>query len=186
VLCEFENGGAFGRKELGGSEVKILRISEISKLKGTKGVYTLIIFVSSAVILKIGRLGERKLERGYYAYTGSALGNGSASLASRISRHLRKSKRRRWHIDYLLQSEDVKIKAVLAMITERRMECEINQHLMSSLKASILIFNFGSSDCRMRCGSHLLYLGLDDNVVWKIAELYPKKKEGEIFVFLSH
>ena len=69
---------------------KILGMSEISKLKGIRGVYTLIIFVSSAMLLKIGGLGERKIEKGYYAYTGSALGNGSSSLAGRISRHRRK------------------------------------------------------------------------------------------------
>jgi len=163
---------------------KILRISEISKLK-KRGVYTLIIFVPSMIQLKIGGLGEKKIKRGFYAYTGSALGSGSSSLAGRISRHLRKSKRIKWHIDYLLDSEDVKIKAVLAMITKRMMECEINQHLMSGLKASIPISNFGSSDCRMRCRSHLLYLGLDNDVVSKIAELYLQKKEGEIFVFLN-
>jgi len=166
-------------------ETKILGMSEISKLKGIRGVYTLIIFVSSAMLLKIGGLGERKIEKGYYAYTGSALGNGSSSLAGRISRHLKKSKRKRWHIDYLLHGEDVKIKAVLVMTTERRMECEINQHLMSKLKADIPIFNFGSSDCKMKCGSHLLYLGLDNNLVSKIAKLYSQKREGEIFVFLN-
>ena len=165
---------------------KTFRISEIPKLKERRGVYTLIIFVPSAMLLNIGGLGERKIKRGYYAYTGSALGNGSSSLAGRISRHLRKNKRERWHIDYLLQSGDVKIKAILAMITRRRIECEINQYLMSSLKASIPVFNFGSSDCTMRCGSHLLYLGLNCNVVGKIAELYLQKKEGEVFVFLNY
>jgi len=166
--------------------MKILKISEISELKGTKGVYTLIILVHSAMLLKIGGLGKRKIKRGYYAYTGSALGNGSSGLAGRVSRHLRKSKRRRWHIDYLLCSEDVEIRAILAMTAKRRMECEINQHLMSRLKASAPISNFGSSDCRMGCVSHLLYLGLDNNIVSKIAEMYLQKKEGEIFVFLSY
>ncbi len=164
--------------------VKTLKISEGSKLKEAKGVYTLVIFVPSTMLLEIGGLGKRKIERGYYAYTGSALGSGSSSLAGRLSRHLRKSKRKRWHIDYLLCGEGVKIKAILAMITEKRRECEINQYLMSRLEASIPIFNFGSSDCRMGCRSHLLYLGLGDDIVNKIAELYLQKKEGEIFVFL--
>ena len=168
-------------KKLG---VKILEVSEISKLKEARGVYTLIIFVRSTVPLKIGGLGEKRIERGYYTYTGSALGRGSSSLAGRISRHLRKSKRKRWHIDYLLCSEGVEINAVLAMVTERSMECEINQHLMRELNPEVPIINFGSSDCVMGCKSHLLYFGLDNNLVSEIAELYLQKREGEIFVLL--
>ena len=164
--------------------VKILGISEIPKLKEARGVYTLIIFVQSTVLLKIGGLGEKKIEKGYYAYTGSALGSGSSSLAGRVSRHLRKSKKKRWHIDYLLCSEGVEINAVLTMVTKKRMECEINQHLMSNLKSNVPIVNFGSSDCTMGCRSHLLYFGLDDNLVSRTAELYLQKKEGDIFVFL--
>jgi len=186
MLCEFEDEmNLLAEGSQAKLKTKTLEISGVSELKGTRGVYTLIIFVPSVMTLKIGGLGERKIERGYYAYTGSAMGNGSSSLAGRISRHLKKNKRERWHIDYLLNSEDVKIKAVLVMVTERRMECEINQHLMSRLEAGIPILNFGSSDCRMGCRSHLLYLGLNDNVVSRTAELYLQKKEGEIFVFLN-
>lgn len=167
-------------------KVKVLGFSEIPKLKGISGVYTLIILVRSAIRVKIGGLGKKKVERGYYAYTGSALGNGSSSLAGRISRHLRIEKRKRWHIDHLLCSKEVKIEAIVAMVTARKMECEINQHLISTLEPSIPILSFGSSDCRAGCKSHLLYLGSDNNVVSKIAEAYMQKKEGEILVFLSH
>ncbi|RLI02505.1 hypothetical protein DRO38_03840 [Candidatus Bathyarchaeota archaeon] len=165
--------------------IKILRISEISKLKDARGTYTLIISVQSTFSLKIGGLGEKKIEKGYYAYTGSALGKGSSNLAGRISRHLRKSKKKRWHIDYLLCSEKVEIKAVLAMITEKRMECEINQHLIRTLNPNIPISNFGSSDCLRRCKSHLLYFKSNNNLVNKIAKLYLQKKEGGIFVLLN-
>jgi len=173
------------KEELAELGVKILRISEISKLKKAKGAYTLIIFVQSTISLKIGGLGEKRIERGYYAYTGSALGSGSSNLAGRISRHLRKSKKKRWHIDYLLCSEDVEVKAVLAMITEKRMECKINQQLMRSLNPNVPISNFGSSDCVKGCKSHLLYFGLNSNLPSKIAELYLRKKEGEVVVLLS-
>jgi len=165
-------------------KVKTIRISEISTLKEARGVYTLIFFVQSTMLLKIGGLGEKRIERGYYAYTGSALGSGSSSLVGRISRHLRKSKKKRWHIDYLLCSGGVEIKAVLVMITEKKMECEINQYLMSNLKSNVPIVNFGSSDCTMGCKSHLLYFGLDDYLVNKIAGAYLRMREGEIFVFL--
>ena len=164
---------------------EILKISEISRLKDSRGAYTLVIFVPSTILLKIGGLGERKVEKGYYAYTGSALGRGSSDLAGRISRHLRKRKRRRWHIDYLLCSEKAEIQAVLVMITEKRMECEINQHLIRNLNPEVPIPNFGSSDCMMKCKSHLLYFNLNTNLVSKIAELYLQKKEGEVFVLLN-
>jgi len=172
------------KEDLAELGVKILRLPEISKLKEARGVYTLIIFVQSTVLLKIGKFGEKKIERGYYTYTGSALGKGALSLAGRISRHLRKRKKKRWHIDYLLCGEGVEVKAVLAMVTKKRMECEINQHLMGSLKSTVPIVNFGSSDCTMGCRSHLLYFGLDDNLVRRTAELYLQKKEGDIFAFL--
>ncbi|HIE18811.1 TPA: GIY-YIG nuclease family protein [Candidatus Bathyarchaeota archaeon] len=173
------------KEELAELGIKILGISEISKLKEAGGTYTLIIFVRSTMSLKIGGLGEKKIEKGYYAYTGSALGRGSSNLAGRISRHLRKSKKKKWHIDYLLCSGKAEIKAVLVMITEKRMECEINQHLNRSLNPNVPIFNFGSSDCVRGCKSHLLYFRLNSNLVSKIAELYLQKKEGEVFVLLN-
>jgi len=158
---------------------------EESEIKGAMGVYTLIIFVSSPFTASIGHLGKKKIERGYYAYTGSAFGKGSSSLAGRVSRHLKKTKRKRWHIDYLLCSEDVTVKGVVAMTTWRRVECEINQYLMNRLKAEVPILNFGSSDCRMKCRSHLLYLGSNNDVVGRIVDLYMEKREGRIFAFLD-
>jgi len=174
------------REELAKLGAKVLEVSEISELKEAKGTYTLIIFVQSTVPLKIGKLGEKKIESGYYAYTGSALGSGSLNLAGRISRHLRKNKKKRWHIDYLLSSEKAEIKTILAMVTEKRMECEINLQLIRNLNPSIPILNFGSSDCMKRCKSHLLYFGSDNNLVSKIVELYLQEKEGEVFVFLNN
>jgi len=186
MLWEFEDELILlvKKDELINLGVKLLGISEISKLKEARGVYTLIIFARSTAPLKIGGLGEKMIERGHYTYTGSALGSGSSSLAGRISRHLRKSKKKRWHIDYLLGSEGAEVKAVLAMITERNMECEMNQHLMRELNPEVPIIGFGSSDCAMRCKSHLLYFGLDDYLVNKIAGAYLRMREGEIFVFL--
>jgi len=173
------------KEDLAKLGVKILGISDFSRLKEARGVYTLIILVESMVLLKIGRLGEKRFERGYYAYTGSASGSGASSLAGRISRHLRKNKKKRWHIDYLLCSKGVEIKAFLAMITEKKMECEINQCLMSNLKPNVPVVNFGSSDCVRGCRSHLLYFGFNNYLVNKIAESYLRKREGEIFVFLE-
>jgi len=66
-----------------------------------KGVYTLIIKVAKEIRIRIGSLGLQKFRKGYYAYTGSALGASATSLKNRVRRHLRKAgKKKRWHIDF--------------------------------------------------------------------------------------
>ncbi len=42
-----------------------------------KGIYTLIMFLPKETCLRVGRFGLRRSPRGYYAYTGSALGMGA-------------------------------------------------------------------------------------------------------------
>jgi len=88
-------------------------ISELS----TSGIYTLILFLSKQVTLTIGKVGKQRFPMGYYTYTGSALGKGASSLKHRIARHLRKDKRRFWHIDYLLADENVSVEAVIVAET---------------------------------------------------------------------
>jgi len=128
-------------------------VSELS----TTGIYTLILFVSKEVTVDIGRLGKQRFPRGYYAYTGSALGKGSSNLKHRIARHLRKEKRRFWHIDYLLADENVSVEAVIAAETNEKMECNTNQYMKKIMGAKVPVRGFGASDCRKKCGSHLLY-----------------------------
>jgi len=91
------------------------------------------------------------LPAGLYVYTGSA----SRGLDARIARHMRKEKKLRWHIDYLLrQAEIVEVRRVE---TEERIECEMNRQVLARPGASVVVPGFGSSDCR--CPSHLVYLG---------------------------
>ncbi|MCW4020499.1 MAG: GIY-YIG nuclease family protein [Candidatus Bathyarchaeota archaeon] len=132
----------------------------------------------------VGSLGTRRFQRGYYVYTGSALGKGALSLGGRVRRHLRKTnKKKRWHIDYLLSGSNLKIRAAITAHTNRKAECEINGYLRDQLQASIPVDGFGSSDCKAGCRSHLLYLGMDEDAVKKVAELYPRKMGSEIYVF---
>jgi Uri superfamily endonuclease len=128
-------------------------VSELS----TSGVYTLILFLSKEATVTVGRLGKQRFPRGYYVYTGSALGKGSSNLKHRIARHLRKEKRRFWHIDYLLADENVSVEAVVAAETNKNMECSLNSYLKKMEGAKIQVNGFGASDCRKNCGSHLLY-----------------------------
>jgi Uri superfamily endonuclease len=140
--------------------------SLVSQLS-TSGVYTLILFVSKETTVTIGRLGKHSFPMGYYSYAGSALGRG-AGLKNRISRHLRKEKRLFWHIDYLLGDENVFVEAVVAAETNEKMECSLNSYMKRLSGAEVRVNEFGASDCRKNCESHLLY--------------FPERKESDVLV----
>lgn len=139
-----------------------------------KGVYTLILFLSKEIHLKVGKLSTKRFPRGYYTYTGSALGVGSSSLKHRVLRHLKKKKRKFWHIDYLLSHKDVHLTGLVAAKIGRRVECKINGYIKIKERAKIPVPHFGASDCKKNCGSHLLYLG-GENITQRIATLYNEK-----------
>ncbi len=128
-------------------------VSEFS----TSGIYILVLLVSKSVTLTIGRLGKQRFPGGYYSYTGSALGEGATSLKHRIARHLRKEKRKFWHIDYFLSDEKVSIEAVIVAETDENMECKTNQHMKTVMRAKVPAKEFGASDCKKNCKSHLLF-----------------------------
>ena len=113
-----------------------------------KGTYVLIIELRVDTKIRIGKLGIIQLQKGFYAYIGSAL-NG---LNARIERHIRKEKKFHWHIDYLL--DKAKIKEIIYAETNEKKECDIAKMLERNFKS---IKNFGSSDCR--CESHLFFSG---------------------------
>ena len=117
-----------------------------------KGSYVLIIKVSKPFRARIGALGKLSFKRGYYCYIGSAMGK-SVSLEKRIARHLRKRKKLRWHIDYLLAKNEANVTMVLIFKSETRLECELSKKLAQ--QASESVRGFGSSDCN--CESHLHY-----------------------------
>jgi len=146
-------------------------ISEFS----TTGIYTLLLFLPKQVTLTIGKLGKQRFPIGYYTYTGSALGKGASSLKHRIARHLKKEKRRFWHIDYLLADENVSIEAVIVAETNENMECKTNQYIKTMMGAEVPVKGFGASDCRKNCESHLLFFPdiiEDDILVRKIVKCY--------------
>jgi Uri superfamily endonuclease len=149
---------------------EVLQILELP----SNGIYTLILFLSREIDLKIGKLGEKKFQKGYYIYTGSALGKGATNLRYRIARHLRKKKRKFWHIDYLLANNNMCVEAVIAAETKEDMECTINNNIKKIGRAKIQVKWFGASDCRKNCGSHLLYfpkIKKADFLVQKLIEL---------------
>jgi Uri superfamily endonuclease len=120
------------------------------------GVYTMLLFVPQKINITVGKLGQQQFPMGHYTYTGSALGKG-APLKSRISRHLKKEKRMFWHIDYLLKNKNVSIKAIIVTESKEKIECKVNRCLKDTSGAIILVRGFGASDCKNKCGSHLIY-----------------------------
>ncbi len=113
-----------------------------------KGVYCLLINCRKTQLMHIGRLGAIEFEKGFYLYVGSAL-NG---IEKRISRHLKKKKKRFWHIDYFLSNEYVNIDHIYCLESDKKMECNIALRVNSLTKS---IKGFGSSDCK--CRSHLFF-----------------------------
>jgi len=136
-----------------------------------KGIYTLIILVNTKSQLKVRKLGYFNFKTGYYAYTGSALGNGAASLKRRVARHLKKGKPKHWHIDFLLANKNVKVTAVIAAESSVNRECQINNLIKNIQGATVPIVGFGATDCKQNGKSHLIYLG-EKNKKEKIIEAY--------------
>jgi Uri superfamily endonuclease len=111
------------------------------------GIYGLIIHVPRQETIRIGRLGPVSFDQGIYVYIGSALN----SLKGRISRHFRKTKRKHWHIDHLVESQGVRLAGVATRPTTQRLECLVSRAVARRALSSIS--RFGCSDCK--CASHL-------------------------------
>jgi len=136
-----------------------------------KGVYTLIIWLNAKSRLRVHKLGSFNLQKGYYAYTGSALGNGAASLRIRVARHLKGRKPRHWHIDFLLTNKNANVNAVVAAESRVNKECHINNLIKKIEGATVPLVSFGASDCKQNCKSHLVYCG-EENIQEKIVDAY--------------
>ncbi len=112
-----------------------------------KGAYVLIMR-SKGVELNVGKLGKVSVPRGLIAYVGSA--KGPAGLGARLSRHFRRGKMRRWHIDYLTESEGVEVIGALALVGGE--ESKVASILMDECVP--LAAGFGCSD-KKRDFTHL-------------------------------
>jgi sugar fermentation stimulation protein A len=113
-----------------------------------RGTYVLVLELTRPSVVKVGALGEIRLERGYYAYVGSA----RRGMRPRLSRHLAREKRKKWHIDWLTTHSDV---APVAVATTGRVGLECKIVGLLSARAERRVKGFGCSDCE--CESHLAY-----------------------------
>ncbi|MFW6457796.1 MAG: GIY-YIG nuclease family protein [Halodesulfurarchaeum sp.] len=114
------------------------------------GTYTILLELPRRRSVTFGAAGERTLDPGYYAYTGSAFGPGGLS---RVQRHrellLGKRDTRHWHIDSLLGLESTEwVDAWRSPHLDR--ECSIAQSLVGTVVEGI-----GATDCS--CSGHLVY-----------------------------
>jgi sugar fermentation stimulation protein A len=113
------------------------------------GLYQLVIVLREARIIGVGRHGRFSFPSGYYVYTGSA----RRGLESRIARHLRRRKRMRWHIDYLLRYG--RVTEVKRYSSRDQTECELSRKVEKLSDSKAIVPRFGSSDCE--CPTHLFH-----------------------------
>ena len=106
--------------------------------------YTILFEFKNYSRITVGKLGSYLIPRGRYIYTGSAKTN----IDQRIIRHRSNIKKLHWHIDYLLNDANCNI---ISIEKSKLEECLLNQ----TVKGTILIPGFGSTDCKNHCGSHL-------------------------------
>ncbi len=112
-----------------------------------RGIYMLVTVLDESRVIHTGSIGALDFEAGFYVYVGSAKKN----LTQRISRHLRKKKQLRWHIDYLI-AESSKTTA-FPVRTHKDLECDLAEDISNI--AGRVVRGFGCSDCS--CPSHLFY-----------------------------
>ncbi|MBW7898783.1 hypothetical protein B188_11770 [Candidatus Brocadiaceae bacterium B188] len=120
-----------------------------SRVTSNTGIYCLIIQLLQKYSITIGCLGTFCFPAGFYVYVGSA----QNSLERRIERHLRRKKKTRWHVDYLLRYGQVIY--VHTYAGKKDMECMLSNKIENIKNATAPVKGFGSSDCP--CYSHLYF-----------------------------
>ena len=118
------------------------------------GTYTIVVRCKAPGYSTFGKLGRARLRKGYYLYTGSALGHGAVSLERRLERHFRRRKRLRWHVDYLTSRPNCYVTGAVYVVSDIRLECKVNSSLSKELNVSPVLLKIGASDCNRN--GHLL------------------------------
>jgi Uri superfamily endonuclease len=133
-----------------------------------RGVYILFLRALDDVRMRVGGLGEIELEKGLYAYIGSAQNN----LEKRVARHRSKAKKPQWHIDYLTASDKVVVEGACAYELPREYECKMAEFLARISQKPVR--RFGSSDCR--CPGHLFKItGTIEDVCEKVSKVFGSR-----------
>lgn len=111
-----------------------------------RGTYVLFLTLDSHFSSEVGSLGILDLPPGEYCYVGSAMGG----LDPRLSRHLSREKKIRWHIDRLTVVADHM--EAYESYPDPIPECELAS-LAEDSGCVPVQKGFGCSDCR--CVTHL-------------------------------
>lgn len=111
------------------------------------GSYFIVAFLDPACELSFGQ-NRAYFPRGWYVYVGSAM----KALEKRVVRHLCPTKKRHWHIDYLL--EKASVEAVIIFPSPKREECQ-KSNLLRMIGGRVVAKGFGSTDCN--CETHLYF-----------------------------
>ena len=136
-----------------------------------KGVYLFFLELEEDCRLRVGGLGEISFEKGTYVYVGSAQNN----LEKRLTRHVAKEKKRKWHIDYVTSSKCAKPLIAYAYALPKKYEC-ILAEIVRTISGSKPIKRFGSSDCK--CISHFFKIGLSPReLAEKVSEEIRKRPD---------
>ncbi|MFL7890602.1 MAG: GIY-YIG nuclease family protein [Anaerolineales bacterium] len=125
-------------------------------LPTSPGTYILHLHLNSQQNIRVGKLGEFTLPQGEYLYIGSAQGAGG--LRGRLGRHMRRSERLHWHIDWLRWITAVS--GYFYLISREHLECEWARCIRQLPGAEIPVPGFGASDCRNKgshCAAHLVW-----------------------------
>lgn len=121
----------------------------VTRFDTQPGTYALILHSSAEQRVQIGKLGQLDVKPGFYVYIGSAFGPGG--LTARVTRHQRKTKKLRWHIDYL--TAVMSLEEVWYTLDTDRWECQWAEVLRRMRGADMPLARFGASDCA--CRAHL-------------------------------
>jgi Uri superfamily endonuclease len=138
-----------------------------------KGTYTLVVSLAAPTEIEFGAKGTRTLDSGWYAYAGSAFGQGGFS---RIARHARVSSgendARHWHVDYLLGRSDTELVEDVRTKNED-VECAVADRLAVEIEP---VPGIGASDCD--CGTHLHFAPEREPLETAVREAYDSVSDS--------
>lgn len=130
----------------------LIRVADPQELVDQQGRYFLLLR-APACRIRIGALGSISFVAGLYGYVGSACGR-SVTLGHRMTRHMRRRKVCRWHIDYLTTA-----RAVMILGAYWTADPAMTEARLASLCAERfpVVHRFGNSDSHGASG-HLFVL----------------------------
>jgi Uri superfamily endonuclease len=119
--------------------------------KSHPGTYALLLSSAADAVIRVGRLGELRLQQGFYVYVGSACGTGG--VRARLAHHMRPAEHPHWHIDYLRRHTT--LNEVWFCYDRKSRERGWAKCFAEMKGASVPMAGFGSSDCD--CETHLFF-----------------------------